>query len=123
MTSDHPVNHRKKLIEVAIPLEAINAESSRRKRKAPGGFPTSFHKWWAQRPSAAAAAVLAAQLIDDPGSVPEEFATEEEQQAERSRLTSLIKEACLWENCKNRTIMERDQQDMGKTSQGQWPDR
>jgi putative DNA methylase len=115
MTSDHPVKRRKKLIEVAIPLEAINAESSRRKRKAPGGFPTSFHKWWAQRPSAAAAAVLAAQLIDDPGSVPEEFATEEEQQAERSRLTSLIKEACLWENCKNRTIQSRVWSEISKT--------
>jgi putative DNA methylase len=115
MTSDHPVKRRKKLIEVAIPLEAINEESSRRKRKAPGGFPTSFHKWWAQRPSAAAAAVLAAQLIDDPGSVPEEFATEEQQEEERNRLVSLIKEVCLWENCKNERARTQIKCEIDKT--------
>jgi adenine-specific DNA methylase len=43
----------KKLIEVALPLDAINKESLRRKQKAPKGWPTTFHKWWAQRPMAA----------------------------------------------------------------------
>lgn len=57
---------RKKLIEVALPLDAINAEGSARKRKAPGGYPTTLHKWWAQRPVAAARAVAFAQLVDDP---------------------------------------------------------
>ncbi len=57
---------RKKLIEVALPLEAINLESLRRKQKAPKGWPTSFHKWWAQRPLAAARAVIFAQMVDDP---------------------------------------------------------
>jgi len=56
----------KKLIEVALPLEAINEESLRRKQKAPKGWPTSFHKWWAQRPLAAARAVIFAQMVDDP---------------------------------------------------------
>ncbi len=56
----------KKLIEVALPLEAINTESLRRKQKAPKGWPTSFHKWWAQRPLAAARAVIFAQMVDDP---------------------------------------------------------
>ncbi len=58
----------KKLIEVALPLDAINLESLRRKQKAPKGWPTSFHKWWAQRPLAAARAVIFAQLVDDPSS-------------------------------------------------------
>jgi putative DNA methylase len=57
---------RKKLIEVALPLEAINEEGSLRKRKAPGGYPTMLHKWWAQRPVAAARAVVFAQMVDDP---------------------------------------------------------
>ena len=57
---------KKKLIEVALPLDAINKESLRRKQKAPKGYPTSFHKWWAQRPLAAARAVIFAQIVDDP---------------------------------------------------------
>ena len=51
---------------MALPLDAINAESARRKRKAPAGYPTTLHKWWAQRPVAAARAVLFAQLVNDP---------------------------------------------------------
>jgi putative DNA methylase len=56
----------KKMIEVALPLDDINEEASRRKRKAPAGYPTTLHKWWAQRPIAACRAVLFASLIDDP---------------------------------------------------------
>src|SRR2546423_1853165 len=72
---------RKKLIEVSIPLEAINAESQRRKQKAPKGYPTSIHKYWAQRPIAACRAVLFAQLVDDPSAWPEHFPTEETREA------------------------------------------
>ena len=61
-----PLRIRRKLIEVALPLDAINKESLRRKQKAPKGWPTSFHKWWAQRPLAAARAVIFAQMVDDP---------------------------------------------------------
>jgi len=64
--TSHPVISPKKLIEVALPLDAINEECLRRKRKAPAGYPTAFHKWWAQRPVAAARAVLFAQLVSDP---------------------------------------------------------
>ena len=64
--TSHPVISPKKLIEVALPLDAINEECLRRKRKAPSGYPTAFHKWWAQRPVAAARAVLFAQLVNDP---------------------------------------------------------
>src|SRR5947208_9472918 len=63
-----PQSHspRRKLIEVALPLDAINKEASARKRKAPAGYPTTLHKWWAQRPLAAARAVIFAQMVDDP---------------------------------------------------------
>jgi|SRR5437870_1672194 len=66
MTTHYPVKTPKKLIEVALPLDAINTEASRRKRKAPAGYPTTLHKWWAQRPVAAARAVLFAQVVNDP---------------------------------------------------------
>ena len=69
---------RKKLIEVALPLEAINAASAREK-SIRHGHPSTLHLWWARRPLAAARAVLFAQMVDDPSSRPELFPTEEEQ--------------------------------------------
>jgi putative DNA methylase len=58
-------NTKKKLIEVAIPLEAINAASAREK-SIRHGHPSTLHLWWARRPLAACRAVLFAQLVDDP---------------------------------------------------------
>ncbi|MBB4095525.1 DUF1156 domain-containing protein [Brucella pecoris] len=58
-------NYKKKLIEVAIPLEAINAASAREK-SIRHGHPSTLHLWWARRPLAACRAVLFAQLVDDP---------------------------------------------------------
>ena len=57
--------YRKKLIEVALPLEAINRESAR-ENYIYRGNPSAIHKWWAQRPLAACRAVLFAALVDDP---------------------------------------------------------
>ena len=68
----------KKLIEVALPLEKINAESAREK-SIRHGHPSTLHLWWARRPLAAARAVIWASLVDDPSSHPEKFPTEEEQ--------------------------------------------
>ena len=56
---------RKKLIEVALPLESINVASAREK-SIRHGHPSTLHLWWARRPIAAARAVLFAQLVDDP---------------------------------------------------------
>lgn len=97
---------RKKLIEVAMPLEAINRESLHRKQKAPKGWPTSFHKWWAQRPLAAARAVIFAQMVDDPSSLPELFPTEQEQQKERDRLLHIIENLVQWDNTSNDEVLE-----------------
>ena len=77
--------YKKKLIEVALPLEAINKESLHRKQKVPKGWPTSFHKWWAQRPLAAARAVIFAQMVDDPSANADLFKTEKTQEKERQR--------------------------------------
>ena len=63
--ADAPI--RKKLIEVSLPLEDINAESAREK-SIRHGHPSTLHLWWARRPLAAARAVLFSQLVDDPSS-------------------------------------------------------
>jgi adenine-specific DNA methylase len=82
---------RKKLIEVALPLEAINRESAREK-SIRHGHPSTLHLWWARRPLAACRAVLFASIVDDPSSKPEEFPTEEAQDAERQRLFRILEE-------------------------------
>lgn len=97
--------NRKKLIEVSIPLEAINTEASKRKQKAPKGYPTSIHKYWAQRPVAACRAVLFSQLVDDPSSWPDRFSTSELQDMERKRLHKIIERMLLWEASNDDTIM------------------
>ncbi len=60
-----PETTRKKLIEVALPLEAINAASAREK-SIRHGHPSTLHLWWARRPLAAARAVIFSQMVDDP---------------------------------------------------------
>ena len=102
----HPVHRRKKLIEVAIPLEAINAASAREK-SIRHGHPSTLHLWWARRPLAAARAVIFCQMVDDPSAVPEEFPTEESQENERLRLFALISELVTWENTTNEEVLNR----------------
>ena len=80
---------KKKLIEVALPLEAINAESAKEK-SIRHGHPSTLHLWWARRPLAACRAVLFASLVDDPSSWPDKFPTEEEQNRERQRLFDIL---------------------------------
>ena len=94
---------RKKLIEVSIPLEAINSAS--KKQKAPKGYPTAIHKCWAQRPIAACRAVLFAQLVDDPSAWPDRFPTEEEQDAERRRLHKVIERLVPWDASNDEAIL------------------
>ena len=64
--------YKKKLIEVALPLEAINAASAREK-SIRHGHPSTLHLWWARRPLAACRAVLFAQLVDDPSEYVDEL--------------------------------------------------
>jgi putative DNA methylase len=100
-----PTASHKKLIEVSIPLVAINKEALRRKQKAPKGYPTAIHKYWAQRPIALCRAVLFAQLVDDPSSCPEEFPTTPVQNAERERLHDLIRKLVPWEASNDELIL------------------
>ena len=100
------MTYRKKLIEVALPLKAINAAAAREK-SIRHGHPSTLHLWWARRPLAAARAVLFAQLVDDPASRPDKFPTPQEQEAERKRLFDIIEELVKWENSANEEVLER----------------
>ena len=95
---------RKKLIEVSIPLEAINVASAREK-SIRHGHPSTLHLWWARRPLAACRAVLFAQLVDDPSSWPDRFPTEEAQDAERRRLHKVIEAMVPWEASNDEAIL------------------
>ena len=81
---------KRKLIEVSLPLEAINKQAAREK-SIRHGHPSTLHLWWARRPLAAARAVLFAQVVDDPSARPDEFPTEEAQRIERARLHSILR--------------------------------
>jgi putative DNA methylase len=95
---------RKKLIEVSIPLEAINKASAREK-SIRHGHPSTLHLWWARRPLAACRAVLFAQLVDDPSAWPDRFPTEAEQDAERKRLHKVIADLVQWEASTDEAIL------------------
>ncbi len=95
---------KRKLIEVSLPLEAINRESARENYIYKGN-PSSIHKWWAQRPMAAVRAVLFAQLVDDPSSHPDRFPTEADQRRERERLHGIIERLVVWENIRDEKLL------------------
>jgi putative DNA methylase len=105
---------KRKLIEVALPLEAINKASGREK-SIRHGHPSTLHLWWARRPLAAARAVIFGQMVDDPSSHPEVFATEEAQEAERQRLFRLIEELVLWENTTNEALLAQARDEIWKS--------
>ena len=108
------MNLRKKLIEVALPLKAINAASAREK-SIRHGHPSALHLWWARRPLAAARAVLFAQSVDDPSSWPELFPSEEAQTEERNRLFGIIEELVKWENTTNDVVLEAAREEIRKS--------
>ena len=94
----------KKLIEVALPLEAINAEAAREK-SIRHGHPSTLHLWWARRPLAAARAVIWSSLVDDPSAHPELYPTEEAQNAERQRLFAILEKLVKWENSNDPEVL------------------
>lgn len=112
--------YKKKLIEVALPLEAINRESAREK-SIRHGHPSTLHLWWARRPLAACRAVLFAQLVDDPSAHPEEFPTEEEQAAERQRLFDIIERLVVWENINDEALLAEAHAEILKSTDGDPP--
>jgi putative DNA methylase len=114
------MTYRKKLIEVALPLEAINKESAREK-SIRHGHPSTLHLWWSRKPLATCRAVLFAQLVDDSSSHPEQFPTEEAQEKERQRLFRIIEELVKWENSNNEQILGRARAEIRKSCGGNPP--
>lgn len=111
----------KKLIEVALPLDKINSESAREK-SIRHGHPSTLHLWWARRPLAAARAVIWSSLVDDPSSHPEEFPTEEAQNAERERLFNILEKLVVWENSNNPDVLDAAKREIMKSTGGNPPE-
>lgn len=96
--------YRKKLIEVALPLEAINVASAREK-SIRHGHPSTLHLWWARRPLAACRAVLFASLVNDPEDDPMYGISEDVAYTERAKLFDLIEELVQWDNSNNPRVI------------------
>jgi putative DNA methylase len=100
----------KKLIEVALPLDAINVACAREK-SIRHGHPSTLHLWWARRPLAAARAVIFAQMVNDPGYQQGggfKYGVNKEKAAiERERLFKIIEDLVLWENTNNEEVLAR----------------
>lgn len=106
---------KKKLIEVALPLDDINAASAHEKMPGIGPHPRGLHLWWARRPLAAARAVIWSSLVDDPSSHPEEFPTEEEQADERERLFNILRDLVVWENSNDERVLDAAKAEIRKS--------
>jgi putative DNA methylase len=108
----------KKLIEVALPLDAINAAAAREK-SIRHGHPSTLHLWWARRPLAAARAVIFAQMVNDPGYQQGggfKYGVNKEKAAiERERLFSILERLVLWENTNNEAVLNEAREEIWKS--------
>ncbi len=110
------MTYRKKLIEVALPLDAINKESAHENYIYKGN-PSAVHKWWAQRPLAACRAVLFASLVDDPSN----DLPEEEAKVERDRLFGILEDLVKWENSNDENVLGRARAEILRSTGGNPP--
>src|SRR5205809_3910409 len=108
------MKYKKKLIAVALPLEAINKASAREK-SIRHGHPSTLHLWWARRPLAAARAVIFSQMVDDPSSHPDIFKTEKAQDKERQRLFKIIERLVLWESTTSEKVLAEARDEIWKS--------
>lgn len=112
----------KKLIEVALPLDKINAAAAYEKMPGIGPHPRGLHLWWARRPFVAARAVIWSSIVDDPSSHPEQFPTEEAQNRERQRLFRILEDLVAWENSNDERVLEAAKAEILKSTNGNPPD-
>lgn len=106
---------KKKLIEVALPLDDINAAAAYEKMPGIGPHPRGIHLWWARRPFTTARAVIWASLVDDPSAHPEEFPTEEDQKRERGRLFRILRDLVAWKNSNDDRVLEEAKAEIKKS--------
>ena len=118
--SSEVMGYKRKLIEVALPLDAISAASAREK-SIRHGHPSTLHLWWARRPLAAARAVLWASLVDDPSAHPDRFPTEADQAAERRRLFGILKKLVVWENSNDSRVLAEARAEIEASCDGELP--
>lgn len=125
---------KRKLIEVSLPLEEINAQSAREK-SIRHGHPSTLHLWWARRPLATARAVLFAQLVDDPSNDIDEYRAEAERNGyedpdawaehrvkqERERLFDLIRQMVNWNNLGDEALFSKVRAEIMKSTNGNPP--
>jgi putative DNA methylase len=118
----YPVKAPKKLIEVALPLDAIN-EACAREKSIRHGHPSTLHLWWARRPLAAARAVIFSQMVNDPswkwemehpGELPPSH-LKASWAASRKRLFERMKELVLWESTTNERVLKDAQAEIWKS--------
>jgi putative DNA methylase len=112
--------YKRKLIEVSLPLDAINRECQHEK-DVKVGKPTSVHHWWARRPLAACRAAIFGALVDDPSARPDQFPTEADQEAERRRLFAILEELVKWENSGNTRVLDAARAEMASSCNGSLP--
>ena len=98
------MTYKKKLIEVALPLQVIS-EAGAREKSIRHGHPSTLHLWWARRPLAAARAVLWASLVDDPSAHLDRFPTEAAQAKERERLFGILERLVVWKNSNDPDVL------------------
>jgi putative DNA methylase len=113
----YPIKTPKKLIEVALPLDAINTACAYEKMPGIGAHPRGIHLWWARRPLAAARAVIFSQMVNDPGYERHlgRGVNKEKAVAERERLFKIIEELVRWENINNEELLERARAEIWKS--------
>ena len=114
------MSYRKKLIDVAIPLDVISRASAREKTIR-HGHPSTLHLWWARRPLAAARAVLWASLVDDPSEHADRFPTKRDQVAERRRLFGILERLVVWENSNDPHVLRAARVEIEASCDGELP--
>src|ERR1700722_5197975 len=105
----HPIKSPRKLIEVALPLDVINAACAAEKKPGIGAHPRGLHLWWARRPLTAARAVIFAQVVNDPGYQQgggfKYGKNKKDAAIERKRLFKIIEDLVLWKNTTNEEVL------------------